>query len=162
MRKLLLVLIGLITLTSCENVSNGTRIGTVNKFSRYGQLESMKSWEGHLNITQTGMTSTTGFDFSIDNDKEPPGLDKTLDSAMNYGWKVELQYHQVKYKNWFDNRGSTDYFVTSCKVIDRNFSNKMFGSQIDTNKITFVINLTLAEATKLGMIDSTKLNLLKK
>ncbi len=61
-------------LSSCssENYSNGERIGVITQFSRTGIF--WKSWEGHLNATQTGMNSSVPFDFSIDNDSEPPAL----------------------------------------------------------------------------------------
>lgn len=106
-------------LSSCtENKGNGNRVGTIVKFSKSGVL--WKSWEGHLNLTQTGMNSAGGFDFSIDNDNEDQKIISTLDSALNGGWHVELKYHEVFGFNWFSNRGSTDYFVTECKVLNRN------------------------------------------
>ena len=41
-------------LTSCsENYSNGERIGVITQFSESGLV--WKSWEGHLNATQTGI-----------------------------------------------------------------------------------------------------------
>ena len=45
-------------------------------------------------MAQTGMNSSTPFDFSIDNDNEPDGLVKILDSAAQYGWKVKIIYHE--------------------------------------------------------------------
>jgi hypothetical protein len=66
------------------------------------------------------MNTADSFDFSVDNDNEPAGLVALLDSAAQYGWKVELKYHETFGKNWFANRGSTNHFVTSCKVLDRN------------------------------------------
>lgn len=102
-----------------DNYSNGKHVGMLTKFSREGRWENFKSWEGHLNITQTGMNQSTGWDFSIDNDNEPPGVVKTLDSAQNDGWLVELSYHETKGYNWFNNRGNTDFFVTSVNVLDK-------------------------------------------
>ena len=108
-------------LISCsENYSNGERIGLVTQFSKRGVI--FKTWEGHLNITQTGMNSADGFDFSIDSDEEDPNTVKLLDSAASVGWKVKLIYHQTIGKNWFSNRGETNYFIDSVIVIDRNFS----------------------------------------
>ena len=132
MKNLILILFCLILLSSCSNnYSNGERIGTVNKLSKKGLI--WESWEGHLNLTQTGMTSSAvGFDFSIDNDNEPVGLVGTLDSAAEYGWKVKLVYHQVAGYNWFANRGSTDFFVKEVEVLDRNFGRFPFG-QAQTN-----------------------------
>ena len=149
------------SMTSCtENYSNGKRVGTVTQFSKTGNF--FKSYEGHLNVTQTGMNTANGFDFSLDNDNEPKGIAEILDSAQNYGWKVELTYHQVFGKNWFGNRGHTDYFITDVIVLDRNF-NSIFTNVKDTTKnvnyntvITkdtiFTINLTLDEARKMGII----------
>ena len=79
-------------LIGSENYSNGERIGLVTQFSKRGVM--FKSWEGHLNITQTGMNSADGFDFSLD---RTSGLsknsEKLLDSSATYGWKVKLIYH---------------------------------------------------------------------
>jgi hypothetical protein len=125
MKKLIALLI-LITLTSCsENYSNGERIGVITQFSNSGVI--FKSHEGHLNVTQTGMNSSVPFDFSIDNDREDENLIKTIDSAAQYGWKVKLIYHQTFGKNWFNNRGDTDHFITKCEVLEKNFVNNFNG-----------------------------------
>lgn len=161
MKKILfLVSLSIVFLTSCsENYSNGKRVGTITQFSETGNI--WKSHEGHLNVTQTGMNTASSFDFSIDNDNVPKGIVETLDSAQNYGWKVELTYHETFGKNWFGNRGETNHFVTEVKVLDRNF-NSIFGSNlIDTtqtkNKVVtkdtvFTINLTMDEARKMGIL----------
>ena len=128
MKKILLLAIVSIalSLTSCsENYSNGERIGVVTQFSKTGSI--WKSHEGHLNATQTGMNSSVPFDFSIDNDNEPQALISTIESAAQYGWKVKLVYHATFGKNWFNNRGQTDYFVQKCEVLERNFSNAFNG-----------------------------------
>jgi hypothetical protein len=121
---LLFAAITLTMLSGCfnENYSNGTRTGMVTKFSKQGNI--WKSYEGLLNITQTGMNSSgEPFEFSIDND-EPltvtAPLIAKIDSAQTYGWLVELSYHETFGKNWFGNRGSTNHFITECKVIKRN------------------------------------------
>lgn len=163
MKKIFYFLMAIATfsMTSCtENYSNGKRVGTVTQFSKTGNF--FKSYEGHLNVTQTGMNTANGFDFSLDNDNEPKGIAAILDSAQNYGWKVELTYHQVFGKNWFGNRGHTDYFITDVTVLDRNF-NSIFTNLKDTTKTVnyntvvtkdtiFTINLTLDEARKMGII----------
>jgi hypothetical protein len=117
--RLLFLLIAFVSIfSSCsENYSNGERVGYITQFSTTGVL--FKSWEGHLNTSQTGMNSSVPFDFSIDNDNEPPGLVATIDSAATNGWKVKLVYHQTYGKNWFNNRGGTDHFVTSCQVLQK-------------------------------------------
>jgi hypothetical protein len=111
----------LIGLNGCsENYSNGERIGLVTQFSNRGMI--WKTWEGHLNITQTGMNSADGFDFSIDGDNTDEATIHLLDSAASFGWKVKLIYHQTFGKNWFGNRGETNYFIDSVIVVDKSFS----------------------------------------
>lgn len=115
-------------LTSCsENYSNGERIGVVTQFSETGLI--WKSWEGHLNVTQTGMNSSVPFDFSIDNDKPDQQVINTLDSAAQHGWKVKLIYHETAGKNWFNNRGETSHFITKVEVLEKNFGNVFNGNQ---------------------------------
>ncbi|MFN7656326.1 MAG: hypothetical protein ACK5OW_00890 [bacterium] len=120
-------LASMLLITSCsENYSNGERIGLVTQFSKSGII--WKSWEGHLNMTQTGMNSSTPFDFSIDNDNQDENLVKSLDSAANYGWKVKIVYHETAGYNWFRNRGETSHFVTKMEVLDRNPIATAFGN----------------------------------
>jgi hypothetical protein len=112
-KKIIPCILLILLFTSCsENYSNGERVGYVTQFSKSGLI--WKSWEGHLNMTQTGMNSSQAFDFSIDNDKEPVGLIGKLDSAVSYGLKVKLIYHQACSRNWFFNRGETSYYITDC------------------------------------------------
>ncbi len=117
-----------LVLTSCsENYSNGERIGVITQFSETGLV--WKSWEGHLNVTQTGMNSSVPFDFSIDNDNPDPEVIKTLDSAAQHGWKVKLVYHETAGKNWFGNRGETSHFITQVEVLEKNFGNAFGGNR---------------------------------
>ena len=117
-----------ILLSSCsENYSNGERIGVITQFSETGLI--WKSWEGHLNVTQTGMNSSVPFDFSIDNDKPDNKIITRLDSAAQHGWKVKLVYHETAGKNWFNNRGETSHFITKVEVLEKNFGNAFNGSQ---------------------------------
>jgi acid stress-induced BolA-like protein IbaG/YrbA len=118
----LIAIVGIaLSLFSCsENYSNGERIGLVTQFSKRGMV--WKTWEGHLNITQTGMNSADGFDFSIDSDNEKETTVRFLDSAASYGWKVKLIYHETYGKNLFQNRGETNHFIDSVIVVDKNFS----------------------------------------
>jgi len=135
MKKFLALIVGVLFLTSCSNnYSNGERIGTVNKLAKKGLI--WDTWEGHLNITQTGMTSTDSWDFSIDNDNEPDGLVAQLDSAAEYGWKVKLTYTQVSGWNWLGNRGETDYFVNKMEVLEKNFGNTFNGKSENPKEVT--------------------------
>jgi len=125
---MLLTSLCLLFLSSCtENYSNGERIGVITQFSETGLI--WKSWEGHLNVTQTGMNSSVPFDFSIDNDNPDPNIISKLDSAAQYGWKVKLIYHETAGKNWFGNRGETDHFITKVEVLEKNFGNAFNGNQ---------------------------------
>jgi hypothetical protein len=128
MKKILLLLFISVTLFSCtENYSNGERVGMITKFSKKGLI--WPSWEGTLNTTQTGMNSADPFEFSIDNDTEVPAVISLLDSAATQGWKVKVRYHQVFFKNWFKNRGETNYFVTEVEVLDRDPVGSIFGNR---------------------------------
>lgn len=114
----------LLCLISCkEHFSDGERVGTVTKFSKAGVI--WDSWDGHLNITQTGMNSAgEPFAFSLDNDRDDQdSIVKLLTEAQLKGWKVKLLYHQVwGFKNIFSNRGESDYFVDGVEILDKNFS----------------------------------------
>jgi hypothetical protein len=77
------------------------------------------------------MNSAEPFEFSVDNDVNDPKVISTLDSAATQGWKVKIKYHQTFGKNWFSNRGETNYFVKEVVVLDRNPIGSMFG---DSNK----------------------------
>jgi hypothetical protein len=130
MKKLFFVSIAsvLLMITSCsENYSNGERIGVITQFSETGLI--WKSWEGHLNVTQTGMNSSVPFDFSIDNDNPDQKVIKMLDSAAQHGWKVKLVYHETAGKNWFSNRGETNHFITKVEVLEKNFGNTFHSNQ---------------------------------
>ena len=123
MKKLLLaVFLGLLLVSCSENYSKGERIGTVIQFSKTGFI--WESWEGQLNLTQTGMNSSgEPFNFSFDNDKEgQDSLINLVSKAQSEGWKIKLIYHQVNGWNWFHNRGLTDYFIDDVKIIDKEFS----------------------------------------
>jgi hypothetical protein len=132
-RDTVLFLLTAVMLVACtENYANGERIGLVTQFSRAGLI--WKSWEGHLNLTQTGMNSasTAPFDFSIDNDKEDPTVVAAIDSAANLGWKVKLTYHQASGKNWLSNRGETNHFITGVQILDRTPVSHLLGGTSTT------------------------------
>ena len=112
------------TLTSCkEHFSDGERVGTVTRFSNAGVF--WDSWDGDLNLTQTGMNSAgEPFAFSFDNDRsDQDSLINLVNDAQRNGWKIKIIYHQVwGMKNVFDNRGESDYFVDDVVVLDKSFS----------------------------------------
>lgn len=137
---LFLLVLLLAVFGSCkERYSVGERIGTVTKFSNAGVI--WRSWDGHINITQTGMNSVgEPFEFSVDNDKNDPNIISLLSKASTDGWKVKICYHQVwGLKNVFHNRGESDYFVDSVKVLDKDFTKKLeFNSGKSKKDTTFV------------------------
>lgn len=128
MKRILFIAIAFMAISCSENYSNGERIGLVTQFSQTGII--WKSWEGHLNLTQTGMNSSSAapFDFSIDNDRQEPEAVALIDSAANKGWKIKITYHETAGKNWFRNRGQTDHFVTKVEVLDKNPIANAFGN----------------------------------
>ena len=114
-RLLYLALMGMlmVTFTGCkENYSVGEKVGNLIEFTKKGVI--WDSWEGRMNLTQTGMnTSGAPFQFSFDNDRDDQdSLVQLLYQAQVEGWKVKLKYHAVWcFKNVFSDRGDTDYFV---------------------------------------------------
>ncbi|MGI6222207.1 MAG: hypothetical protein ACOYJG_01200 [Prevotella sp.] len=128
MKKLLLFLavaMGCLSLGSCkEYYSEGEKVGNLIEFTKKGVI--WDSWEGRLNLTQTGMnTSGEPFSFSFDNNRnDQDSLIKLLYQAQVEGWKVKIKYHEVwGLKNLFYNRGETDYFVDGVTVLDKDFAN---------------------------------------
>ncbi len=115
------------SLSGCkENYSNGEKVGNLIEFTRKGVI--WDSWEGRLNMTQTGMnTSGAPFSFSFDNDRDDQdSLVNLMKKAQVEGWKLKVRYHEVwGLKNLFSNRGETNYFVDEVTVLDRNFANPL-------------------------------------
>ncbi|MCI6618393.1 MAG: hypothetical protein MSD82_06025 [Prevotella sp.] len=112
-----------LTLASCtEDYSNGEKVGNLIEFTHKGIF--WKSWEGRLNLTQTGMnTSGEPFSCSFDNDRKgQDSLIALMKQAQVEGWKLKIRYHEVFGWNWFSNRGETDYFIDDVTVLDRNFA----------------------------------------
>ena len=116
-----------------ENYSVGEKVGNLIEFTKKGVI--WDSWEGSLNLTQTGMnTSGAPFYFSFDNDRtDQDSLVQLLYREQVEGWKVKLKYHEVwGLKNVFQNRGESDYFIDGVEVLDKNFASplrNMQGSQ---------------------------------
>lgn len=110
-----------------ENYSNGEKVGNLIEFTRKGVF--WDSWEGRLNMTQTGMnTSGDPFSFSFDNDRgDQDSLINLMKQAQVEGWKLKVRYHQVwgPFINMFNNRGETNYFVDDITVLDKNFANPL-------------------------------------
>lgn len=130
---ILAILIG-VCLSSCkEHFSDGERVGTVTKFSQAGVF--WDSWDGELNLTQTGMNSAgEPFAFSFDNDREDQdSLINLVNEAQRNGWKIKIVYHQVwGMKNLCNNRGESDYFVDDVIVLDKKFAKPLMNLEKDT------------------------------
>ncbi|WP_025003287.1 hypothetical protein [Prevotella dentasini] len=123
-------------LTGCkENYSNGEKVGNLIEFTRKGVW--WDSWEGRLNMTQTGMnTSGEPFSFSFDNDRsDQDSLIRLMKQAQVEGWKLKIRYHETwGLKNLWMNRGETDYFVDDVTVLDKDFANSLKRSGMDGRK----------------------------
>ena len=122
-----MVAVLMLTFSSCkENYSQGEKVGNLVEFAKKGVI--WDSWEGRMNLTQTGMnTSGEPFQFSFDNDRtDQDSLINVLYQAQVEGWKVKVKYHAVwGLKNVFANRGETDYFIDDVEVLDRDFANPL-------------------------------------
>ena len=126
-KKILLFALAIMTLaTGCkERYSEGEKVGNLIEFTKKGVF--WDSWEGRLNMTQTGMnTSGDPFSFSLDNDRtDQDSLVQLLYQAQSEGWKVKIKYHETwgPFVNFWMNRGETDYFVDDVIVLDKDFAN---------------------------------------
>ena len=121
------IILCMVLLQSCkENYSNGEKVGNLIEFTQKGVIYD--SWEGRLNMTQTGMnTSGEPFSFSFDNDRDDQdSIINLMKQAQVEGWKLKIRYHEVwGFKNVFDNRGETNYFVDGVTVLDKDFANPL-------------------------------------
>lgn len=121
------IILCMVLLQSCkENYSNGEKVGNLIEFTQKGVIYD--SWEGRLNMTQTGMnTSGEPFSFSFDNDRDDQDtIINLMKQAQVEGWKLKIRYHEVwGFKNVFYNRGETNYFVDGVTVLDKDFANPL-------------------------------------
>ena len=121
------IILCMVLLQSCkENYSNGEKVGNLIEFTQKGVIYD--SWEGRLNMTQTGMnTSGEPFSFSVDNDRDDQdSIINLMKQAQVEGWKLKIRYHEVwGFKNVFYNRGETNYFVDGVTVLDKDFANPL-------------------------------------
>lgn len=118
---LAVVSLSILTISCSENYSTGERVGQVVKLSQKGLL--FKSWEAQINLGgvvsggDAGMAANV-FNVSLDNDrKDQKNVIDSLQSAMNTGKRVKIDYHEVYGWNWLHNRGDTDYFIRSIKIL---------------------------------------------
>ena len=116
-----------LSLGSCkENYSQGEKVGNLIEFTKKGVM--WETWEGSLNMTQTGMnTSGEPFYFSFDKDRhDQDSLINLMKQAQVEGWKLKIRYHEVwGFVNVLNNRGETDYFVDDVTVLDKDFANPL-------------------------------------
>lgn len=121
------IILCMVLLQSCkENYSNGEKVGNLIEFTQKGVIYD--SWEGRLNMTQTGMnTSGEPFSFSFDNDRDDQdSIINLMKQAQVEGSKLKIRYHEVwGFKNVFYNRGETNYFVDGVTVLDKDFANPL-------------------------------------
>ena len=146
----------MILCSSCkEDYSVGEKVGNLIEFTQKGVI--WDSWEGRMNMTQTGMnTSGEPFSFSFDNDRNDDAHQQQLIELMKQaqveGWKIKVRYHEVwGAKNVLCNRGETDYFIDSVEVLDRDFAKplKNLGNQNQGRVVdTIVVVIDKAELLK--------------
>ena len=99
-----------------ETYSNGTRVGTIVKFTKKGIF--CKTYEGEVNLgglkkTDEGMVPNL-WEFSVD--EKDTALVATLQNAAESGSKVSFTYAQVFFPNPCYN--SQGYFVQEVKVLE--------------------------------------------
>lgn len=116
MKKFLFFTLLLTCLLSCENYSNGERVGYIVKFSEKGSV--WKTWEGEMNLSQTGTMQGSIWEFSIDRKNASQETIDEIKKAVENGSRVKLTYHETAGKNCMNNRGNTNYFITEVKVLN--------------------------------------------
>ena len=76
-----------------ENYSRGEKVGNLIEFTKKGVIYD--SWEGRLNLTQTGMnTSGEPFSFSFDNDRtdqDSLGASRGLEGPNQVSFRMGTQ-----------------------------------------------------------------------
>ena len=118
MKKIILFIIISLALTSCSKYSEGERVGIITKFSESGRV--FKSFEGELkvapNLANSGMVGQyETFVFSLDNSQSIK-CETPIDSIKKFAQKgtpIVINYQEIAYLNWFQNRGNTQHFVKS-------------------------------------------------
>ena len=53
---------------------------------------------------------------------------------------MKIKYHETYGKNWFSNRGETNYFVNEVVELDRNLVGSLFGNSKDTARMGHIID----------------------
>jgi len=154
MKRLLhlaIITVLMLSFTGCkENYSVGEKVGNLIEFTKKGVI--WDSWEGRMNLTQTGMnTSGAPFQFSFDNDRnDQDSLVQLLYQAQVEGWKVKLKYHEVwGFKNVWNNRGETDYFIDDVEVLDKDFANPLRQKGANQGKVVDTVWVVIDKAEML-------------
>ena len=98
-KKICLLSVVCLSLTSCITKSSGEKVGVITKVSHEGMVPFCKTYEAE--IVRGGLTNGSGtiggaFHFTI-NDKEL--LDK-ITSAMENQQEVKIYYHEEVYLMW--------------------------------------------------------------
>ena len=110
------IALGALLLVLFANFSNGSRAGTIAKFSHKGVM--IKTWEGQL--LTGGMSGSDGGDlvsshweFSVYRGDDP--VLRAIEKAMDGGYRVKLHYEEKFFQ--FGWRGDTKYFVTKVEKV---------------------------------------------
>lgn len=122
MKKAVLMMVAVLGLSGCLDVSEGERVGTITKFSHKGL--ACKTYEGELVMggmrtvksrnshgdTVTSLGSNV-FEFTV----EDATLVDQIKAAMETGQAVRLEYKQEMFYN--PCRSDTGYFITGVKPL---------------------------------------------
>ena len=114
MKKLIIVLIGLVLLTGCWDTGTGDKIGVITRLNKQGVF--CKTWEGE--IIRGGMNTGTGvmgqaFHFTIENDELAQQVQDALDKQLEV--KIEYRSELVTFCR-SDSPGN--YLLTSIEIIE--------------------------------------------
>lgn len=99
------------------NYSDGSRMGTVIKFSRKGVV--FKTYEGQLNLGGISKDASGGltpsiWEFSVQRGEDE--VQQAIEDALSHGHRVKLHYKEKFYQ--FDWRGKTKYFVYEVEKVE--------------------------------------------
>lgn len=119
MKKLFVLLLPLISLTGCWEVSRGERAGVVTRFSYKGAF--CKTWEGELHYAgANGTIAADSWTFSIDRysrrGEDIQKLSDILNEAQRSGKRVRIEYAQEMITG--PCRSGTNYLVQKVEIVE--------------------------------------------
>lgn len=123
MKKFIALLFFLIAIAGCYDYSQGSRVGTVIKFSKKGLMN--KTWEGTMLMggvarNRDGILDANIWNFSVDQSgshgEDPEGLIREIQQALESGKRVRIFYTEELFVSpW---RADSKYFVRKVEIIE--------------------------------------------